>query len=90
MSGETKQTSSKDQAARIRKVPIESILSSFDGARVITDCWWCVLDEHVMFHRQAGTPQCNSIKDIACRVGQKLYPGCEIRFIAVAYVEDEP
>jgi hypothetical protein len=70
------------------RVPIKDILFPFDGARVVTDCYWVVEAGHVLYYR-GFAPQCNAIKEIAIRLAGKLYPDCEIRHLPVAYVKDE-
>lgn len=70
----------------ITKIPIEKAITPFDGAIVIADRWWTVVDECILFYKETR-PQCNSHKEVAEHLNKRLYPNAECRFIPVVYVE---
>lgn len=71
----------------IKKYPISRVTIPFDGATVMTDRWWVVEDERVLFW--GHSPQCNSIESIARYIQKRLYPEAEVRFIPAVYREPQ-
>ncbi len=71
---------------RVVRVPVEKILTPFDGAEVCMNWWWIVLDGCVLFYRGFAA-QRNKDKELTESIRDKLYPGAEVRFIPVAYLD---
>lgn len=68
------------------KVPLEKALKPFDNALVLTDRWWVVVDNCILFYR-GYSPQCNSQKEITELSMRRLYPKAEAVYFPVIYVE---
>lgn len=72
---------------RVTKIPLDKVQTPFDGAKVVTKMWWVVLDGCVLLWR-GWAMQCNKNREIAAKVGEKLYPGSTVQFIDVAYLPE--
>ena len=70
----------------ITKVPITTAIMPFDGAMVIANRWWTVIDNCILFYR-GRSPQCNSEEAVSRCLTKKLYPGADCIFIPIVYVE---
>jgi hypothetical protein len=58
-----------------------------DGVFMIhIDHWWIVKDNQIMLYRDYA-PQCNTNKEIATKIRDKIYPDCEVRQLPVIYLE---
>lgn len=66
-----------------------------DGYTAYVNHWWCYVEGRgLMFYRVARkmkylSPQCNSDKDVATIVRDKLYPWADLRFVPVLYLPQE-
>lgn len=72
----------------ITKIPIEKAIIPFDGAKVMTDRYWIIEDESILFWNKYS-PQCNSQKEIAESIQKKIYPNGSVRFLPIIYVEPD-
>lgn len=62
------------------------LVTPTNNSRVVVNHWWVIdAQGNALMHRQFGTPQCNSQKEIL----ERFYPGYEHRFIAVAYFDED-
>ena len=68
------------------KIPIEKATTPFNGAEVLTNRWWSVLDGCIFIYRDVS-PQCNSQKEISEMLTKKLFPGGESVFLPVVYIK---
>lgn len=68
------------------RIPVEKAMKPFDGARVLTNRWWVVVDECLLFYR-GFSPQCNAIESITKRLAA-IHPSGEVRFLETAYVKE--
>jgi len=70
----------------ITMVPIAKATAPFDGAMVMANRWWTVIDGCILFYR-GDRPQCNSQKEVVQHNNKRLYPNATIEFIPIVYVE---
>lgn len=75
-----------DILKHITKVPIEKATKPFDGAIVIANRYWIVIDDCILFYRK-HSPQCNSQLAVVESIKKRLYPDAEIRFLECVYRE---
>ena len=68
----------------LESVPIHETTKVFNGAQAFCDRWWIVRDGNILFH-DGYAPQCNSNKEIAERIRDKLYPDADVQFLPVVY-----
>ncbi|RLI66842.1 MAG: hypothetical protein DRO67_00265 [Candidatus Asgardarchaeum californiense] len=66
------------------KIPVEEAIIPKNGSTVYVDKYWCIVDNCVLFYRDVA-PQCNSNREIAERVAEKLYPEATVQFIPRIY-----
>lgn len=67
------------------RMSLSDLTTPKGGRIVMTDRWWVVTeDEHVLFYRSYGSPQCNSNKAITERLAPSA--GGKPVFVPVAYV----
>lgn len=72
----------------LKHVTIEKATMVFDGATALCNRWWIVDDGCILFYR-GRAPQCNSQKEIAEAIRDRLYPNAEVRFLPVVYRRQE-
>ena len=71
-------------------IPLNRLTRPTDGKRVLADRWWVVHPEHGALIYKRYSPQCNTHPSLPQRLIENRYPGCEVQFIPVAYVEPDP
>lgn len=69
------------------RVTIEKATTPFDGALVMTNRYWTVIDNCILFYGKHKTPQCNSNEHLVRHTNSRIYPGADTVFIPVVYVE---
>lgn len=70
------------------KLPVSRVIIPFNGARVYTDSYWIIVDECILLYK-GHSVQCNVNKEIADKIRDRLYPGKEVRFLPLVYLESK-
>ena len=73
----------------LTKIPIEQATKPFEGAVVYMNRWWIVVDENILLYKKYS-PQCNKDRRVVEKGLQKLYPGSEVKFLEVVYLDMIP
>lgn len=70
------------------KIPLSKVLEIEDGAVVqcFRDRYWTVTANREILLYQGHSPQCNSNKEIATNINNKLYPDCTVEFIHMLFL----
>lgn len=68
------------------KIPLEVATHPFEGAIVYMNRYWVVLDDSILIYKDFS-PQCNRNKRLVEKSLQPLYPGAEVRFLEVVYLD---
>ena len=72
---------------KITKVTIEKATTPFNGAMVMTNRYWIVIDDCILFFGKNKSPQCNSDQRLAEYINKRLYPEASVKFLPVVYIE---
>lgn len=72
-------------------IPITDLCTPKDGYSVYLNRYWTVKNGCALFYQSGShlSPQCNSNETIARKLTESLWPDCESKFIAVAYVKPD-
>ncbi len=71
-----------------KKIPLEKATTPVDGAEVMANRYWVVVDECILLYRGVA-PQCNGNKEVADSIQKKLYPDGKVLHLPVVYVDRE-
>lgn len=70
----------------LTRIPISKATQPFDGALVIANRYWTVVDGCILFYRKKS-PQCNSDRRLVEHTNKRLYPTATVEFLPVVFVE---
>jgi hypothetical protein len=67
-------------------IPLVEATTPRDGTTVLANRWWSVDPERGLLVWRRYSVQCNHSESIARKIGEKMYPWAETRFMPVVFL----